>query len=82
MTTRRLGLAALIVAGLGFGAAALAVDQGRAPSRLERPAAADPAPEPPSPAYLELQKEARPQPRGELADGARPTAPAIARPER
>ncbi len=82
MTTRRLGLVSLVVVGLGFGTLAIASGVQSSGERVSRPLAVDPAAELPTPAYLELQKEAIPQPSGELADGALPPVPAIASPSR
>jgi len=82
MTTRRLGMLILTVAGLGLGA--IAVASGGTPSNppITRPTAANPCAESPTPAFLALQKQALPQPSGERADGAISKVPTIVSPQR
>ncbi len=83
MTTRRSGLVAVALFGLGIGTLALA-STGDAASRQEaaRPTAVQPASEAPSSSFLVLQEQAVPQPSGEHRDGVMPVVPRIYAPER
>ena len=88
MKTRRLGLSALVIAVLGLGALAVASDHHLTASHdstaveVQRPEPAVPEAVAPSVEFLELQKQAIPQPSGKLTPDSMPGVPAVARPER
>ena len=82
MTNRRLGLVTLVLLGVGLGTLAVAGADRDVPRKPQIPVAVVPESEGPTAAYLELQKRAIPQPRGEFVNGSANPMPAIASPSR
>ncbi len=93
MKIRRLGLSALVLAVLGLGALAVASDRhltaspdsvspDSAAAELQRPEPVVPETVAPSVEFLELQKQAIPQPSGVLTPDSTPRVPGVARPQR